>query len=88
MLNVAVVGIGWWGQVLISLMKKSSKFRVVKGVKRNPATVADFAREQGLEIISDYAAVLKDPGVQAVVLCAATARTPPGGRSLAKVTSR
>jgi predicted dehydrogenase len=69
MLNVAVVGIGWWGQVLITLMQKSSKLRVVKGVKRNPATVADFAREQGLEIISDYAAVLKDASVQAVVLC-------------------
>ena len=69
MLNVAVVGIGWWGQVLITLMKKSSKFKVVKGVKRNPATVADFAREQGIEIISDYAAVLKDPQVHAVVLC-------------------
>jgi len=69
MLNVAVVGIGWWGQTLITLMKKSPKFNVVKGVKRNPATAGDFAREQGLEIIADYAAVLRDPGVDAVVLC-------------------
>ena len=69
MLNVAVVGIGWWGQVLITLMEKSPKFKVVKGVKRNPSTVADFSREHGIEIISDYAAVLKDPSVQAVVLC-------------------
>jgi predicted dehydrogenase len=69
MLNVAVVGIGWWGQVVITLMKTSAKLRVVKGVKRNPATVADFAREQGVEIITDYAQVLKDPAVQAVVLC-------------------
>ena len=69
MLNVAVVGIGWWGKVLISLIKKSSKLRVVKGVKRNPATEADFAREQKIEIISDYAKVLKDPGIQGVVLC-------------------
>jgi predicted dehydrogenase len=50
-------------------MKKSSKLRVVKGVKRNPATVAEFAREHGVEIISDYAAVLRDPNVQAVALC-------------------
>ena len=69
MLNVAVVGIGWWGQTLITLMKKSPKFKVVKGVKRNPETAAEFAREHGLEIISDYAAVLKDPAVDAVVLC-------------------
>ncbi len=69
MLKVAVVGIGWWGQTLITLMKKSPKFQVVKGVKRNPQTAAEFAREHGLEIISDYAAVLRDPAVDAVVLC-------------------
>lgn len=69
MLTVAVVGLGWWGQVLITLMEKSSKFKVLKGVKRNLATAADFAREHGIELTSDYAAVLRDPGVQAVVLC-------------------
>lgn len=69
MLNVAVVGMGWWGKTLISLMEKSPKFKVVKGVKRNPATEADFAREHKLEIISDYKAVLKDPAIQGVVLC-------------------
>jgi predicted dehydrogenase len=69
MINVAVVGIGWWGQTLITLMKKSPNFHVVRGVKRNPETAADFAREHGIEIISDYGAVLKDPGVDAVVLC-------------------
>ena len=69
MLNVAVVGMGWWGKTLVSAMKQSPKLKVVKGVKRNPATEAEFARAQGIEIISDYAAVLKDPGIQGVVLC-------------------
>ncbi|OGA47405.1 MAG: hypothetical protein A3F74_23840 [Betaproteobacteria bacterium RIFCSPLOWO2_12_FULL_62_58] len=69
MLNVAVVGMGWWGQTLVTLIKKSSKLRVVKGMKRNPATAAEFARAQAIEIVSDYAEVLKDPSVQGVVLC-------------------
>ena len=69
MLNVAVVGMGWWGQTLVTLIKKSAKLRVVKGMKRNPATAADFARAQEIEIVSDYAEVLKDPSVQGVVLC-------------------
>jgi predicted dehydrogenase len=69
MLRVAVVGIGWWGQTLINLMKTSPKFEVVKGVKRNPASVADFARTADVEIVADYREVLKDPKVQAVVLC-------------------
>ncbi len=69
MLDVAVVGMGWWGKTLVTLMSKSSKLRVVKGMKRSPATEADFAREHGFEMVADYAQVLNDPKVKAVVLC-------------------
>ncbi len=69
MLDVAVVGMGWWGKTLVSLIGKSSKLRVVKGMKRNPAAEADFAREHGFEMVSDYTEVLKDPKVKAVLLC-------------------
>jgi predicted dehydrogenase len=68
-LNVAVVGMGWWGKTVSTLIAKSSKLKVVRGVKRNPATEAEFAREHGFEIIADYSQVLKDPAVQGVVLC-------------------
>ena len=57
MLNVAVIGMGWWGKTLVTAIGKSSKLRVVKGVKRNPATEAEFAREHKFEIISDYSGV-------------------------------
>ena len=69
MLDVAVVGMGWWGKTLVTLMSKSSKLRVVKGMKRSPASEIDFAREHGFEMVSDYAQVLNDPQVKAVVLC-------------------
>ena len=69
MLDVAVVGMGWWGKTLVTLMSKSAKLRVVKGMKRSPATEAGFAREHGFEMVADYAEVLNDPKVKAVVLC-------------------
>jgi predicted dehydrogenase len=69
MLNVAVVGMGWWGKTLVTAMKKSPRFQVRKGVKRNPASEAEFARAEGFEIVSDYDAVLADPDIHAVVLC-------------------
>lgn len=69
MLDVAVVGMGWWGKTLVNLISKSSKLRVVKGMKRNAASEAEFAREHGFEMVSDYHDVLKDPKVQAVILC-------------------
>jgi predicted dehydrogenase len=69
MLNVAVVGMGWWGKTLVNLIGKSTKLRVVKGMKRNPAGEAEFAKANNFELVSDYNAVLKDPQVQAVILC-------------------
>lgn len=69
MLDVAVVGMGWWGKTLVNLISKSSKLRVVKGMKRNPAGEAEFAREHGFDMVADYNAVLSDPKVKAVILC-------------------
>ena len=69
MLDVAVVGMGWWGKTLVNLISKSPKLRVVKGMKRSPASEIEFAREHGFEMVADYAQVLKDPKVKAVVLC-------------------
>ena len=69
MLDVAVVGMGWWGKTLVNLISKSSKLRVIKGMKRNAASEAEFAREHGFDMVSDYHEVLKDPKVQAVILC-------------------
>lgn len=69
MLNVAVVGMGWWGKTLVNLIGKSTKLRVVKGMKRNPASEGEFAKANNFELVSDYNDVLRDPQVQAVILC-------------------
>ncbi|MGH8620385.1 MAG: Gfo/Idh/MocA family protein [Burkholderiales bacterium] len=69
MLNVAVVGMGWWGKIIIPLLKTSSKINVAKVVEVNPASITDFARQHQVEVVTDYAAVLKDPAIQGVVLC-------------------
>ncbi len=69
MLNVAVVGIGWWGKTIVPLLKRSTKLRVDKVVEVNAAGIADFARQQSVEVVADYAAILKDPAIHGVVLC-------------------
>ena len=48
MLNVAVVGMGWWGKIIVPLLKTSKKITVGKVVEVNPDSIADFAREQGV----------------------------------------
>jgi predicted dehydrogenase len=68
MLSVAVVGLGWWGRIVVTLLKGSSKLRVLMGVDPMPAAGA-FAREQNVPLTTNYEEALRDPEVQAVVLC-------------------
>jgi len=66
-LNVAVMGLGWWGRIIVPLVKTSSRLRVVKVVDPDPKAAA-FAQEQGVPLAT-FDEALKDPNVQGVVLC-------------------
>ncbi|MGQ0652846.1 MAG: Gfo/Idh/MocA family protein [Betaproteobacteria bacterium] len=59
-LRIAVCGLGWWGRVIVPLARTSSKLEVVRIVDPN-------VEEPG--VTADYEEALRDPNVQAVVLC-------------------
>jgi predicted dehydrogenase len=66
-LQVAVVGLGWWGRIVVSLLKGDAKLKVLKGVE--PASAAaELGRSLGLEMAS-FEEVLADPAIQGVILC-------------------
>jgi predicted dehydrogenase len=67
-LGVAVVGLGWWGQVIVPLLKGSAKLRVVVGVDPQPEALA-FSKLHSFPVERDLKIALKNPQVQAVVLC-------------------
>ncbi len=67
-LNVAIVGLGWWGKTMIDALKGSPKVNVAKTIDAMPAA-GDWAKAQGLEFATEYEAALADPKVGAVVLC-------------------
>ncbi|MBV8032427.1 MAG: Gfo/Idh/MocA family oxidoreductase [Betaproteobacteria bacterium] len=62
-LGVAVVGLGWWGRIIVPLLRTSEKFRVVAGVE------VGAAPDLGVPIEKDFEKVLANPAVDAVVLC-------------------
>ncbi len=68
-LNLAVVGVGWWGKAIIEAVKDSPKVRVVKAVGRTEASGGDWAQARGLAFTTDYQAVLAEPNIGGVVLC-------------------
>jgi len=59
-LNVAVVGLGWWGRTILALLQGNRKLQVVRRVD-------PFVREEG--VTPDLETALQDPKVQAVILC-------------------
>ena len=69
MFNVAVVGMGWWGKTIVPLIKRSDKIAVSKVVEVNPAGIRDFAQTHGVQVVTDFESVLRDPAIQGVVLC-------------------
>src|SRR4030095_12110243 len=67
-LGIAVIGLGWWGRVIVPLAKSSAKLRVVAVADPDPAA-AEFPRQQSVPLLKSYEAVLGNPEVQGVVLC-------------------
>lgn len=69
MLNIAIYGMGSWGSRLIdSVQGKSNKIKFVCGISRDAAKHRAAAGKYGLTLTSNYADVLKDPAVDAVLI--------------------
>lgn len=68
MLNVAVIGLGWWGRVIVDLLSTGEKLKVVHVVDVGEAGRA-FALERGIRFSPSLDEALQDASVQGVVLC-------------------
>ena len=69
MLNAAIVGLGWWGQHIVStLQNKSEKMRFVRAVDVNLGIASEIAEKNGLALSANLQDALDDDDVQAVVL--------------------
>ncbi len=69
MIDAAIVGLGRWGRILVEAVQgKSARLRFTRAVVRSPDRHRDFAERGGLGLAADFAAVLADPDIDAVVL--------------------
>jgi predicted dehydrogenase len=68
-INAAVVGLGWWGKTLVESGASSDAIRFVAAATRTRTPEAEaFAKQKGLRLAANYAALLADRNVDAVVL--------------------
>ena len=69
MINLAMVGLGRWGQtVLGSIQGKSSRMRIVHGVTKEPELARELAAKHGFRLSTDLKDAIADPEVQAIML--------------------
>jgi len=68
MLNVAVIGLGWWGRIIVDLLSQGQKLKVVHVVDISEGGRA-FALERGIRFSTSLEEALRDDSVQGVVLC-------------------
>ena len=70
--GVALVGYGWWGQVIGAQLASSAHFRLVSVVEVDPQIrirLAEDAARLGFDVALQLSEVLVDPAVEAVILC-------------------
>lgn len=69
MVDAAIVALGRWGRNLVgSIQGKSENLRFTHAVVRRPDPAREFASKHSLALTTDYASVLANSGVRAVVL--------------------
>ena len=70
MLNAGIVGLGWWGRNIVQAVQgKSERIRFIHAVTKEPESVQDLVRANGIERLStDLETLIADPQVEAIAL--------------------
>src|SRR5260370_26956339 len=66
-LRVAVVGIGWWSDVLADAAVRSDAIDIAACYTRSDDKRAAFAAKYGCRAAAGYEEILADPGIEAVI---------------------
>ena len=69
MINAAIVGLGWWGQHLVSTLQgKSDKIKFIRAVDIDIQGTKSIADKNGILLSTDLTDALNDDDVEAIVL--------------------
>ena len=66
-LRVAVLGMGWWSDVLADAIKRSGKLRIEACFTRSQDKREKFAAKYGCRAAPSYEAILIDPAIEAII---------------------
>ena len=65
-INAAIVGLGRWGELLVSSVDESDIIRCTAAVTRTPSKVEEFCAERGIKLSDQLEDVLGDESINAL----------------------
>ena len=69
MIRAGIVGMGWWGQMLVdSVQGRSDVIRVTAGHTRTPAKAQAYAKAKGIAMAASFEELLADSSIDAIIL--------------------
>ena len=58
MINLGVIGLGYWGQRHVKSARSSGRFTVTRAADLDPEVTADYAEAEGIDLTADVDALL------------------------------
>ena len=68
MIKAGIVGLGWWGRIIAAQLADNPLIRLIAAADLN-ADAATIAKVHELSFASDFGALLRNPQIDAVILC-------------------
>ena len=67
-INAAIVGLGRWGELLVSSVDDSQTIKFTAAITRTPSKVKEFCAVRNMSLSSDLDDVLNDDTIDAIVI--------------------
>ena len=68
MIKSAIIGLGRWGQLLVTSAEKSKLIKFTHGVTPTPSKAEAFCLDHHIRLTDNYEEILTNPAIEAVVL--------------------
>lgn len=69
MIKAGLLGLGWWGKLIIKTLENSNDIRVVAASSRSKEKHQDFLSENKIIFFDTYQDMLKDGNIDAIIIC-------------------
>ena len=69
MINAGLLGLGWWGKLIIDTLKDSDKIRATSASSRTMEKHKEYLEENKINAFPTYDQMLEENNIDAIIIC-------------------